>query len=367
MTIRSESSRRSVARIRGPSPGASNSLIRPFRLGDIFLLQRLGGQAVTLNPVQSLLFPRPAVLTALSAIIPGGDGKVSTYVLIQDGHRLVRAGFLQAQKRAGRPEADILLLAPALEVSAGHPVIWKKLLHHYAQEAAQQQIERIYADAPDQPLPVSTFAQAGFRVYARQTIWRLVRDQGGRPSTDTKALIRLQQADDDWELTRLYRRMTPAAVRLAQGEETEEGGQSLILRCAQQSGCFSFVMERQREVIACVQIRSGRRGVWVDIWADMLDPEQRDLRALLDHALAVVREQSMRFPVYMGVCDYHGGLGSVLEEYGFAPFTDRARMVKAVKQWVREAAPAYAPALAGVGEVIPTQFVIPEEQYLHPR
>jgi len=316
--------------------------------------------------MQSLLFPRPATLTALAAIIPGGDGKTSTYVLIQEGHRLVRAGFLQAQRRAGRPEADILLLAPALDDSAGHPVIWKKLLHHYAQEAAQQQIERIYADAPDQPLSVSTFAQAGFKVYARQTIWRLTHFPGQRPITDAEASIRLQLPADDWGVAQLYRRVTPAAVRLAQGEETEEGGQSPILRCARLSGCLSFVRERQGEIIGCVQVRNGRNGVWLDIWADMLDPDQGDVRALLDHALAVVREQSMRLPVYIGVCDYHGGLGSALEEYGFAPFTDRARMVRVVKQWVRETAPAYAPALAGVGEVIPTQFVIPEEQYLQP-
>ena len=341
-------------------------MIRPFRLGDIFLLQRLGGQAVTLNPMQSLLFPRPAVLTALVAVIPGGDGKVSTYVLIQEGHRLVRAGFLQAQKRVGRPEADILFLAPALDDSAGHPVIWKKLLNHYAQEAAQQQIERIYADAPDQPLPVSTFAQVGFKVYARQTIWRLVHYPGQRPLTDAEASIRLQLPADNWGLAQLYRRMTPAAVRLAQGEETDEGEQSPILRCARLNGCLSFVMERQGEIVGCVQIRNGRRGVWLDLWADMLDPKQDVIRALLNQALVVVREQSMRLPVYIGVCDYHGGLGSVLEEYGFAPFTDRARMVKAVKQWVRDPALAFTPALTGVGEVIPTQFVIPEEQYLQP-
>ncbi len=342
-------------------------MIRPFRLGDIFLLQRLGGQAITLNPMQSLLFPRPAALTALVAVIPGGDGKVSTYVLIQEGHRLVRAGFLQAQKRVGRPEAAILLLAPALDDSAGHPVIWKKLLNHYAQEAAQHQLERIYADAPDQPLPVSTFAQVGFKVYARQTIWRLMRDQGRRPPTDGEAGIHFQRPADDWGLAQLYNRVTPAAVRQAEGADVEESEFSPILRCMQHGGCFSFVMERQGEIVGCVQIRNGRRGVWLDIWADMLDPKQDVIRSLLNHALAVVREQSMRFPVYMGVCDYHGGLGSVLEERGFAPFTDRARMVKAVKQWVRDPALAFTPALAGVGEVIPTQFVIPEDQYLQPR
>ena len=148
-------------------------MIRPFGFSDTFLIQRLANQATKLNAEQALLQPRSTVWTALTAVIPWKDARASTYILSQKGHRLASAGFIQARKRSLRPEADILLLAPALDTPFGHPAIWEKLLSFYIQEAAQQKIARVYVDVPDQPLPVGSFTHVGFQVYARQTIWRL--------------------------------------------------------------------------------------------------------------------------------------------------------------------------------------------------
>lgn len=314
-----------------------------------------------LNASQALLHPRPATLSALAAIIPWGEAKVTTYVLNQQDNRLARAGYLQAQKRAGRPESDIIQLAPALETPHGHPAIWQKLLAHYLQEAAQLQIERIFADVPDQPLPVTTFAQAGFKVYARQTIWRLTHD-GSAQMPSTRGQIRLQTPQDQWALTRLYGRVTPPGVQQAHGVATDGSDTPPIFMCGHDSSCYSFVLDAQEEVTGCIQIRFGRRGVWLNLWIDMLDPDAEPMQALLIHALNVVRERSTRTPVYIGVSDYHGGLSAQLDAFGFAPFTDRARMVKPVRQWVRDPALAFVPAMERVGEAIPTQFVIPEEQ-----
>ena len=149
------------------------SVIRPFQLGDLILVQRLGRQAAKLNIVQSLLQPRSALSASLSAHAPWNTAKVSTYVLRQRGHGVIGDGFLQVKKRPGRPELDIVLLAPGLDSPEGHPAIWEKLLAHHSQEAIRQEVVRLYVDVPDQPLPVSTFTHVGFRTYARQTIWRL--------------------------------------------------------------------------------------------------------------------------------------------------------------------------------------------------
>ncbi len=241
--------------------------------------------------------------------------------------------------------------------------IWQKLLAHYFHGASQQKIERVFADVPDQPLPVSTFAQVGFKVYARQTIWRLKHEQT-RSQQSEWGHIRLQTAADEWALARLYDQVTPAAVQQAEGMAPDETDNPPIFICAQDSGCYSFILEEANDVIGCIQIKHGRRGVWLNLWIDTLQPNVEPVQTLLTHALSVVRERSMRMPVYIGVSDYHGGLGSVLDEYGFAPFTDRARMVKSVRQWVRDPALAFTPAIERVGEAVPTQFVIPEEQRL---
>ena len=72
----------------------------------------------------------------------------------------------------------------------------------------------------------------------------------------------------------------------------------------------------------------------------------------------------MRLPVYIGVSDYHGGLEALLTEYGFAPFTDSAKMVRHVVQRVHERAPKYITALESVREAVPSAFVLPEQQLI---
>jgi len=47
----------------------------------------------------------------------------------------------------------------------------------------------------------------------------------------------------------------------------------------------------------------------------------------------------------------------LLSDYGFAPFSDRVKMVKQVAKWVREATPAVATVLEPTGEIVPTPFV----------
>ena len=155
------------------------------------------------------------------AVNPWDDAKVVTFVLRQNGHGLARAGFLQAQKRAKRAEADILLLAPALDTPTGHPAVWEKLLSHYLHEAMQHAILRVYADVPDQPLLVNTFAHVGFNVYQRQTIWRLIASDGESITEEilpcAGVTVRPQEAADEWGLLRLYDRVTPHSVQVAEG------------------------------------------------------------------------------------------------------------------------------------------------------
>ncbi len=81
------------------------------------------------------------------------------------------------------------------------------------------------------------------------------------------------------------------------------------------------------------------------------------MEQLLCIGLSVIRENNWRTPVYLAVADYQGGLSPLLSDYGFAPFSDRVKMVKHVAKWVREAMPAAATVLEPTGEIVPTPFV----------
>jgi hypothetical protein len=335
-------------------------LIQPFRLGDTFLIQRLGRQATNLNAVQALLQPRTPASAALTAVIPWGDAKVATFVLKQPGHRLIRAGFIQVQKRPRRPEYDINLLAPALDTPSGHPAIWEKLLSYTITEASQHKIERIYVDVPDQPLLVNSFAHVGFSTYARQTIWRL-RDHGfdgpGFEAVNDRgtATIRPAVAEDEWALQRLYAQVTPGPVQ--QAECGHEDSKAPILYEGGAGGCSRYVLVEEGEINGALHLLRGERGTWLSVWADTLQVDDHYSRQLLCFGLRTVQTDSLQIPVYVGVSDYHGGLSALLNELGFAPFTDRARMVKRIVARVKEGTTAPIPALESIGKVATTPYI----------
>jgi hypothetical protein len=338
-------------------------VIRPFRLGDFFLIHSLSRQATKLNASLALSQPYSVLGAAVTAVVPWNDAKVVTYVLHQRTHDLARSGFLQAQKRPGRPESDILLLAPALDTMRGHPAIWEKLLSHYINEATQQQLARIYADVPDQPLIVNTFMHVGFRVYTRQTIWRLPAQGAESFAHQLTATIRPQQKKDNWALRRLYMQVTPPAVQQAEGLQVNTDLQPPILDWWHPFVRSSFVLEERGELYGCIRIGYGVRGVWLQIWQHPTRVNSEHLHQLVCFALTEIRQQlNLRLPIYIGVRDYHGALGSVLADYGFAPFTDRAKMTKHLLQWVKVAEPVLTPVLEAVPEAVAAPFVLSEPE-----
>lgn len=307
-------------------------MIRPFELGDIFLIQRLRRQATKLNIVQALLQPHSPTWAAFSAVNPWDDAKVATYVLHQSGHDLARAGYLQARKRPDTPETELTLLAPALDMRAGHPAIWEKLLAHYCGEAAQRGILRIFADVPDQPLPVNTFAHVGFSVFERQTIWRLASHAAEDMRHLVSANVRPQNDRDEWELLRLYARVVPPSVQMAEGALTETTGKAPIVSDRHVGAVKRYVFEMHQQIDGCIQVTMGHDGIWLDLWADTLQPNATIMQQLLAQGMTAVRNSGQRLPVYLGVADHQGGMDSILSSFGFAPFTDIARMAKQMMQ-----------------------------------
>lgn len=332
-------------------------MIRPFQVSDIFLIQRLSTQATKLNVTQAVLQPQSALWTALSAVNPLVTADVTTYVLKQAGHRLARAGFLQLRKRPGRPEAEIILLTPALDTPSGHPAIWEKLLSYAIQEAARLNYARIFVDVPDQPLTVTTFAHVGFKVYKRQTIWRLQREHLPNLGLMDGYEIRPVHAQDEWALKQLYQAVTPGDVRRAEGLMEAEDLLPPILAPSSFGSTYHYALAEAEGITGSIQLIRGRRGTWLQLWTDTLKPGSVRNQALIRYALVRVKSESMPLPLYIGVNDYHGGLSAVLNDYGFAPFTDRVHMVKPVLAWARDAVSVRKPALEPVAEVVTTPFV----------
>lgn len=320
-------------------------MIRTFRISDVFLAQRLLRHAARLNPAQSLTCPRPSLWRALLPTNPLDDTKTFTYILEQHDNSVARAGFIQARKRPGRPEADITLLAPRLDARYGHPAIWQKLLAHFTQMAVQSGVTRIYIAAPDEPTIMQTLHGVGFRAYSRQTVWRL---NGQIPEHAPKlphTPLRLQCVGDEWGLIRLYAHSTPKAVQVAEGAHSDKQSRPPILDHRITGHGKSYVLIENGRINGCVQTNIGTLGAWLTLWVDTKQPAPQRVHLLLQQGIASVHELNCNLPIYIGVDEYQGGIAPILVEYGFAPFTDVVKAVKQTMQPIRESIRLRIPVL----------------------
>lgn len=322
-------------------------MIRPFGLTDIALMRNLQRRSATLALEHALTHPRDPLWNALTAPWPWAGFGIATYVLAEDG----QTGFVQLMKRAARPEADVLHLAPALPASPGRDdareAIWHSLLDHCVLSAAGHGLQRIFASIPDGGPEETCLKDVGFSLYARETIHRLAAIPP-LPAT-LAAGFRVQGPQDSWALQRLYARSTPKLIQQAEGATTGNVGAPALSwwEPDRWQGC---VWEPAGEVRGAAQIHLGRAGHWLRLWG-ATQLTVREVRGLIEQGLRLIaRARAPRnarlLPVYTAVRDYEGELSGALTGFGFAPYTDRVRFVKHTVAPIRE--PLAAPAVAAL-------------------
>ncbi len=341
------------------------AVIRPFGLNDILLLLGLQHNSVTLAIEHILTHPRAPLWTALTAPWPWAGVGVATYVLIENREDGPMTGFVQLMKRAARPEADILHLAPALLTVENSEAAWDRLLSHCTPAAASHGLQRVFASIPDGGPEEARLKEAGFSLYTRETIYRLavVPASGGtgRVAPERGAGLRPQLPQDSWALQRLYTGGTPRLVQLSEGAITGEVG-SPPLSWWEPDSWQGIVWEPAGEIRGAVQVHIGRAGHWVRIWGinTLTAREMRSLVAQGLHAVtaasrgvptsfrgevpAPFRGRGKPLPVYVTVRDYEMGIGAILTGFGFAPYINRARFVKHTGATVRRPVSATATA-----------------------
>jgi hypothetical protein len=308
------------------------SVIRPFALADIFLVQRLQRSETPLAIEHILTHPRPPLWLALTAPWPWAGVGVATFVLKETESGSGQTGFVQLLKRSARPEADLLHLAPAWSTLDDYdsltPMIWRKLLAHCGVAAALHGLERIYVSVPLDGVEQACLAEAGFRLYTRETIFRL--EQAPAP-VRPPAGFRRQLPQDSWALQRLYARSTPHLVQQAEGAGTGHAG-SPPLSWWEPERWQGIIWAPAGEVRGAVQVHLGRAGHWMRIWgATALTA--RELRLLVEQGLRLIASAHLplwwsKAPVYVSVRDYDAGLSGALTGFGFTPFVERARSVR---------------------------------------
>ncbi len=317
-------------------------MVTPFGLRHSLLVYRLQHSAERLDMVHALTRPRSPLAIAVLGPIPWRTTGVVTYVLQMRQHGRRVTGFAQMLKRPGRPESDMLALAPALGGGKAAEDIWLRLLTRCAAEAGEHGVQRLFASVPEGGSEAEVLRQVGFVAYTQETVYRLVGEarMPGPPVDE----IRPQHEGDGWAMQRLYHTATPPVVQVAEGAlESENSGFPPLWWESPLLHSQGYVLSRSGDVIGAAHIQSGPAGHWLRIWSAI--DQQTVVSSLLNHCLAVLEPYDRKKPLYCAVRDYQSDMRLPLEDVGFQPYTYRSRLVKHLTVRVKDAVPQTIPAL----------------------
>ncbi len=298
-------------------------MIKPFNLRDVFLVANLQKQGTALDLEERLLHPRSPLRSALLAnlfpTIPG----VSTYILNINNDTETHLGLAQARTRPGRPEQDVVFLAPALEIGNGSHAIWQRLLNHLCIKAGEAGYQRMYVRLAATSDALQIFRNVGFTAYAEERIFRL--DAELHPLQPQNTLgLRRQISTDSWSLQRLYTAVTPHTVQSAEGLAQ---GQWQINNypLADRGYRHGFVWVNRGEIMAVINVHSGKAGHWFRL---MVHPDARsETTNLILGGLSLLKNPQHQ-PVFCSLRTYQLELTTHLLACGFRQFSTESIMVK---------------------------------------
>jgi hypothetical protein len=309
-------------------------------LDDLIAVQQLQAKGMQLDLERSVLWPHTPMQAALMPRVPFSMIGAETVVVYANTTRRARAaGFLQARGRRGRPETDIVFIAPALDSGGDAVSIWYRLLAECAQVVGARGGQRLFAQVSGGNGVEEVFRQAGFSAYAREDVYRL----SDWPANLTKSnVLRHQRARDGWTLLRLYAQFTPRPVQIAEGMLSPEGQGGKMGDWWDQSGGSGHILQADSELVGAVRVRRGGAAYWLRFW---LHPQAQEQSETLVRGALSLMWAAPRHPIYCSVRDYESGLRNDLEAAGFQYLLTRNLLVKHTTVRAEESLLKLMPAL----------------------
>jgi len=315
-------------------------MIRSFGVRDFLLVGNLQKKGTCLDPEIALTRPYSPLLAALSSYFLLQETGTSTFILEATDQNSRMHGLAQMRQRRGRPEADVIYLAPSFSTTDEAPTTWHRLLNHLCARAGERGIQRLFGRLAEDGEEMESFQQVGFSPYTREDIFRLKSLSESHRRLD-RVVMRPQQAVDAWALQRLYANVAPRLVQQAESLG-ERGWERSSVDWPLRARSEGYVLEDNGEIVSYVLFRDGRIGHWMRI---LLHPQAYDRAAeVIQHGLAFLSYYPP-CPIYCSVREYEGGLRAPLQDWGFEPFGSQAILVKHTTVRIKEPARKLVPAL----------------------
>jgi len=278
-------------------------MIRSFDWRDVGLVKTLADRGVCLDSETGLTEGNHPLQHALVSYLMPLAGAPTLIWRAAGNHH---AAFGQLLHRQGEEHARVLYIAPAAQHAAEG---WQNVLERLAVEAGERRAQNLIAEVNDKSVEFETLREAGFAIYARQTLWKLAADTGlgEGPTVPLRPAVR----SDVIAVNTLYSNVVPRLV-----QQVEPGPQHIER---------GYVLQDSGELVAYLDVRRGPQGVWVE---PFLHPEADDLaEAVLAACLRLLPGRSEK-PLYLCVRRYQNWLHEVVARVGFEMLGTQAVMVK---------------------------------------
>jgi hypothetical protein len=275
-------------------------VLRPFTIRDLNLWQAASGQAVFLNP-RSFLTQGPGAILRGAFFSPlSALSGVFTYVLHNQGNSSAFIG--QVSHLQGSQIAHCRFLSPKNALTSRYlPELLDGLLKQIGNRGAHGLIAEVDEESP----VFGVLRQNGFSIYARQQVWKI------EQSRATSATSSWQHAlsTDELAVQILKNALVPGQVQQI------EAAQEIL---------DGYVLYRDEQLLAYVEVKRGPRGIWVVPFVS-LDAEPFDVA--LGDLLVRLRPRASR-PVYICLRSYQEWLLPSIKKLAASPGPYQAVMAK---------------------------------------
>jgi hypothetical protein len=304
-------------------------MIRTFDLRDVALVSQIENQGTPLYAELALTrHPRPLQAALAGFFSLSGHG-LRTYILREDNDECKSCGLVQLRDRRNRRSSVITFIAPAAQVNQQTHEIWEHLLDYAAVQSGQLGVQHIIAEVPEESEAIEVLHRAGYAIYVRQDIYRLVKP---RDTVLAEPLLRVCQSADEWGVHQLYHNTVPRLAQLADNAP----------RMYRSGAVRGYVLEDRQEIGAYLQVRRGPDGAWFSL---LVHPRaEARAAAIVEYGLSLFGS-NWNAPIYCGVRRYQEWLSRPLESLGFEHHSSTVLMVKHLVNMVPEPDTATVPGL----------------------
>jgi hypothetical protein len=329
----------------GSSAAEKDSLIRNAGWTDILRILATRGQQqiLRLNPPYTIIQPEAVVTDLIRAQNPAPRRRCHTLVYLENSHV---SAYLQARCRWQRHDEWTITTLATTERD-GHQ-LWSLLLEEALRQAGERGITRVFTKVPVDDDRIELFRNLGFAVYSHERVWGNLYVKGAELEHPRRGPLRTLESRDTFDLSQLYRQVTPRAVQQAEALTSKQwhpGSRVAVGGLAARAFVWDTASVPHDSTFAphgiggWVRLLTGPRGHWI---TTLFRPEQRGTaQDAVDYILWMARKSAPK-PTYVALREYQVELEPLLEDRGFHLLTEQALLVKYTAVLDRQGAPAFA-------------------------